>query len=75
MNEILDGAQRATLVLMRLMPARTRLCPLNEVVAGVIIHCEAPWAAEKAGKALYKSDDYYYYNHSADTQALILRFC
>ena len=42
MNVIFDGAIKATLVLMRFISARTRFCPLNEVVAGVIIHCEAP---------------------------------
>ena len=30
-----------------------RACPLNEVVAGVMILCKAPWAALKAEKALY----------------------
>ena len=38
-----------------------RACPLNEVVAGVMILCKAPWAALKAGKALYKNRYYYYY--------------
>ena len=35
-------------------------CPLNEVVAGVMILCKAPWAALKAEKALYKNRYYYY---------------
>ena len=50
---IFDAALKATLVLMRLKPARSRFYPFNVVVTRVIVHCKAP--ACKAEKGLYKS--------------------
>ena len=61
MNVIFDGALKATLVLMQLMPARTGFCPLNVVVARIKIHCKTPLGANRTREALFESSNYQYH--------------